>query len=161
MNVDAISTLGGDNTKPPQFTAREKRDEVAREVNFRKSVYPGQVRQGRLTQAQADRQRAIMYAIWQDYCAIVNGDASEPQSRLDLTPPADHSVARDDNRRPLNAMAHAGDGESAAREAGVDPIVVDAGPTESKIKTIDGGVDAVSSSGTSTESSDSADGSSD
>lgn len=88
MKVDAVSSLtGGDmqSRPPPQFTDREKRDELAREVNLRKSVYPGMVRQGRLTHQQAERQKAIMYAIWLDYCARVNADETQPQTALDLS----------------------------------------------------------------------------
>jgi hypothetical protein len=94
MKVDAVSTLGGAPAQaaPPQFTDKEKRDELASEVNRRKVDYPGQVRQGRMRQEQADRHKAIMHAIWQDYVAKV----ASPQ--------------------PTNEMAHAGDGDGAKAE---------------------------------------------
>lgn len=110
MKIDPVSTLTGAPTQQaaPVFTDKEKRDELANEVNRRKRDYPSQVRQGRMSFEQSERSKAIMYAIWQDYVAK-------------LTQPADHSVADDDNRQPLrqplNAMAHAGDGDGAHREA--------------------------------------------
>jgi hypothetical protein len=106
MKIDAVSTMTGAPAQQaaPEFTDKEKRDELANEVNRRKRDYPSQVRQGRMTFEQSERSKAIMYAIWQDYVAK-------------LTQPADHSVADDDNRQPLNAMAHAGDGDGAKREA--------------------------------------------
>lgn len=118
MKVDAISSVvGGDiqSQKPPQFSDRDKRDEVAREVNLRKSVYPGQVRQGRMRHEEAERRKAIMYAIWLDYCAKVNGDTSEPQAALDLAPEQPTTIGVDpgagDDRTSHHVIAGGGDGE--------------------------------------------------
>lgn len=48
-------------------TRAEKRAEALREVQMRRHVYPGQIARGRLTDAQAARQIAIMQAIADDY----------------------------------------------------------------------------------------------
>lgn len=68
MKVDAVRTIGQTQQPAPQFTTLELRNELAREVNIRNTVYPGMVRNGRLTHAQAERQTAMMHAIWRDYC---------------------------------------------------------------------------------------------
>lgn len=121
MKVDAVSSLTGSSVpKEQQFTDREKRDELAKEVNRRKVDYPGQVRQGRIRQEQADRSKAIMYAIWLDYVAKTTRS------------PTDHDAVIDDGatseRQPLNAMAHAGDGDGALREVAQPKVIgVDAG----------------------------------
>lgn len=85
MKIEPISMQGGTaaptTAAPPSFSNREKRDELAREINLRKTVYPGLIRAGRLRQEQADRQRAIMQAIWADYAVKVNSD--EPDLLID------------------------------------------------------------------------------
>lgn len=89
MKVDPISEVMSLVSEPPQrFTNREKRDELAREVNLRKVVYPGQVRQGRMTQQQADRQRAIMQSIWEEFRDRVLAEEGKIQPQLDLSQPA-------------------------------------------------------------------------
>lgn len=49
------------------FTNQQKRDAVLREVKYRKRVYARLVSDGRMTQAKADEQIAIMQAIADDY----------------------------------------------------------------------------------------------
>lgn len=48
-------------------TRAQKRDEALREVGMRRRCYPGWVRQGRMTQEDADRSIALMEAIAADY----------------------------------------------------------------------------------------------
>lgn len=49
------------------FTNQQKRDAALREVKYRKRVYASLVSDGRMTQAKADEQIAIMQAIADDY----------------------------------------------------------------------------------------------
>ena len=49
------------------FTAAEKLAEVRRELAMRRRVYPRLVDGGKLTQAESDRQIAIMEAVAVDY----------------------------------------------------------------------------------------------
>lgn len=49
------------------FTAAEKRAEIEREIVMRKRVYPRLVKDGRLSQADADHRLAVMKAIATDY----------------------------------------------------------------------------------------------
>ena len=49
------------------FTNQQKRDAALREVKQRKRVYARLVSDGRMTQAKADEQIAIMQAIADDY----------------------------------------------------------------------------------------------
>lgn len=49
------------------FTNADKLAAALREVGFRKRVYARQVRDGRMTQADADQQIAVMQAIAEDY----------------------------------------------------------------------------------------------
>jgi len=49
------------------FTAREKQKAAAREVSQRQRVYPRLVDAGRLKQAEAERQIAVMQSIEADY----------------------------------------------------------------------------------------------
>ena len=49
------------------FTDEEKRKALAREVALRARVYPGFVARGKMKQATADRELAIMRAILRDY----------------------------------------------------------------------------------------------
>jgi len=49
------------------FSAQQKYREVMREIGQRENVYPRLVANGKLSQASADRQLAIMHAIAQDY----------------------------------------------------------------------------------------------
>jgi hypothetical protein len=54
------------------FTAKEKHDEVIREVEMRKSMFPRWVTMGKLTQREADRRIAIMREIADDYRKLAN-----------------------------------------------------------------------------------------
>ena len=49
------------------FTNQQKRDAALWEVKYRKRVYARLVSDGRMTQAKADEQIAIMQAIADDY----------------------------------------------------------------------------------------------
>lgn len=49
------------------FTAAEKREAAERELKFRRRAYPRFVADGRMNQAKADRQIALMEAIAADY----------------------------------------------------------------------------------------------
>jgi hypothetical protein len=49
------------------FTAEDKHRAIVREIGMRKHVYPDLVAAGRMTQATADRQIAVMQAIAADY----------------------------------------------------------------------------------------------
>jgi hypothetical protein len=55
----------------PTFTAKEKLRAAEREVSFRRQVYGRKVADGRMTQAEADKQIGLMIAIADDYRAIV------------------------------------------------------------------------------------------
>lgn len=52
------------------FTDKDKHDAAVREVKQRKRVYPRLVGDGRMSQAEADRQIAIMQAIADDYADV-------------------------------------------------------------------------------------------
>lgn len=49
------------------FTAQDKADAAEREVRLRRRVYANRVKTGRMTQAMADWQIAIMEEIVEDY----------------------------------------------------------------------------------------------
>lgn len=51
----------------PTFTRAEKAKELRREIVQRQAVYPRIVAAGKLHQAKADRQIAIMQAVLADY----------------------------------------------------------------------------------------------
>lgn len=50
-------------------TPTEKRACIERELRMRRRVYPRRVADGKMTQAQADREIAVMEAILDDYPA--------------------------------------------------------------------------------------------
>jgi hypothetical protein len=52
-----------------RFTDEEKKKAAEREATMRRRVYPGWVAVGRMTQAEADRQIALMDEIARDYRA--------------------------------------------------------------------------------------------
>lgn len=52
---------------PDPFTRAEKRAELKRELRARAHVYPRLIASGRVAQATADRQTAILQAILDDY----------------------------------------------------------------------------------------------
>ena len=52
------------------FTNEEKYKALVREVALRARVYPGFVARGKMKQAVADRELAIMRAIAQDYKSV-------------------------------------------------------------------------------------------
>lgn len=58
----------------------EKRACLARELAFRRQVYPRQVESGRMTQAEMDREIAVMAAILDDY-------RDDRQAELFASPP--------------------------------------------------------------------------
>lgn len=58
------------------FTRSEKRECVEREVKQRLRVYPRLVAQGKMTQAFADEQIAVMRAILADYAEPTLFDAA-------------------------------------------------------------------------------------
>lgn len=92
MKVSPVSTadLGQQGQQPQQaasqsqFSNEDKHKELAREINLRQQVYPGMIRSGRLTQANADRQIAILREIWNDYGARAQEDKSRRQPQLGL-----------------------------------------------------------------------------
>lgn len=49
------------------FTDAEKRACAYRELKMRRRVYPRRVAEGRMTEAEADREIALMQAIAEDY----------------------------------------------------------------------------------------------
>ena len=51
-------------TEAPKFTYRELRREIEREISHRKRLYPVRINDGRLTNYQAQRQMAMIQAIW-------------------------------------------------------------------------------------------------
>ena len=53
-----------------QISLQNKKEAIKREINFRKKVYPKQILQGKMTQAQADREIAIFENILKDYNKI-------------------------------------------------------------------------------------------
>jgi hypothetical protein len=53
------------------FTAQEKLECAEREVKLRRRVYPQRVLNGRMTQALANEQIALMEAIVEDYRPLV------------------------------------------------------------------------------------------
>lgn len=57
-----------------QFTAAQKAEVAGREVRQRERVYPRLVAAGKMTQAFADRQIAVMRAIEADYARQVEGE---------------------------------------------------------------------------------------
>ena len=54
-------------TRPRPITRFEKRRCLEREIEMRRRVYPRRVREGRMTQAEADREIDVMTAILRDY----------------------------------------------------------------------------------------------
>ncbi len=62
------------------FTYREKMQCAQREVNFRRYVYAKRVAAGKMKQADADKQIAIMESIAADYGVLA--DEEEKRGRL-------------------------------------------------------------------------------
>ena len=56
------------------FTADEKLAAVRRELNMRRRVYPRWVSNGKMNQAKADEETAVMEAIVADYERQVQGE---------------------------------------------------------------------------------------
>lgn len=59
---------------PPPFTARDKMQAIQREVGYRRWVYPKRVEAGKMKQADADREIAIMDEIAREYGALAEKD---------------------------------------------------------------------------------------
>lgn len=71
----------------PPITTVEKFKAVKREVGYRAFVYPKRVADGKMKQAAADREIAIMTAIQADYGRLVEEEeraAKEAAARRDL-----------------------------------------------------------------------------
>lgn len=60
-------------TAPP-ITAAEKQACAEREVRLRERVYPRRVAEGKMTQAQADRETRIMRAVANDYAELAKAE---------------------------------------------------------------------------------------
>jgi hypothetical protein len=56
-----------------KFTAEEKLKAVRREIRLRECVFPSRVRDGRMSQAEADYQIEIFREIARDYERIADG----------------------------------------------------------------------------------------
>lgn len=56
-----------------------------REVAFRYRVYPGLVAKGKMTTKQAEKEKALMYAIQKALQKIYDGNAPEPVQQAFLT----------------------------------------------------------------------------
>lgn len=52
---------------PDPISREEKRDAALREIKMRRLVYPGRIADGRMTEAQAEREIELMVAIAADY----------------------------------------------------------------------------------------------
>lgn len=57
-----------------KFTAREKQKAADREVGYRRNVYSRRVADGKMKQAQADEQIAVMEQIAADYREIADNE---------------------------------------------------------------------------------------
>lgn len=89
MKVDPVGVQSTVHSPaPPQaehkFTNEQKKSEIGREINMRQVVYPGQIRQGKLTQAKADEQIGILRAIWNDYSVRAQEDKERTQPPLNF-----------------------------------------------------------------------------
>ncbi len=62
------------------FTSREKQKAATREVGYRQHVYPRRVSDGKMKQADADKQIAIMQEIADDYARLA--EVEEAKERL-------------------------------------------------------------------------------
>lgn len=82
MKVGAIRL--NQPSEPTGFSTREKRDALAREINLRRTVYPGRVRQQKMTHEDAEREIAIMHAIWTEFDQRLRSEGTEPQIDLSL-----------------------------------------------------------------------------
>lgn len=93
---EGIAPQSGQPIGSGRFTLRQMRDELAREVNFRKSAYPSMVRSGRLTQQKADEQSEILHAIWMHFDERVRRESEERQNvdQGDLALGQDQSAER-------------------------------------------------------------------
>ncbi len=88
MNTDTVAGPVSEQSNATEFTDRQKRDELAREINLRKAVYPGMVRARRMTHEESEQRQAILTAIWQDYSAkVVHADSRQ----TDATPISSNS----------------------------------------------------------------------
>lgn len=58
----------------PTFTATEKHACAERELKMRERVYPHRIEGGRMSQAKADHEIAIMREIAADYAAKAEGE---------------------------------------------------------------------------------------
>lgn len=65
-----------------RITNAEKAKAARREVQMRGRVYPRRVAEGRMTQADADRQTAVMTAIAEDYERLAAADLQAERPTL-------------------------------------------------------------------------------
>jgi hypothetical protein len=98
------------------FTNEDKHRELAREINMRQQVYPGQIRAGRLTQDAADRQIGILREIWNEYGERAKADKERraPQLALGASQGGERQSAQDSDA-PIDTVT----GQPVAQSAGV------------------------------------------
>jgi len=60
-----------------RFTAREKMRAAQREAGYRRFVYPKRIDAGKMTQAKADEEIALMDEIAADYGALAGAEDEE------------------------------------------------------------------------------------
>jgi hypothetical protein len=70
------------------ITAREKLDEVEREVAMRRKVYDRFIKDGRMTVPEAARKIGIMQAIAEDYRGMLGVKRKQEEFDLDDNPAA-------------------------------------------------------------------------
>ena len=72
MSDDTFKRLGEtDAVKTATFTPHDKLKCVARELAMRRRAYPQFVARGKMTQAEADRELAVMQSVVSDYQQMV------------------------------------------------------------------------------------------
>lgn len=81
MKVDPVTLQDMTQGSAPakRFTDQDKRKALAREINLRKSVYPGLIRRGRMTSEQAENEIAVFTEIWNEFdLRVRNGETPAP-----------------------------------------------------------------------------------
>lgn len=85
MKVEPIGAdaLRGTNEAPksgPRFTDKDRREELSRTINERNILYPGLIRQGRMTHAESEHRQGILQEMFVELdTRIRSGESQQAQ----------------------------------------------------------------------------------
>jgi hypothetical protein len=127
MKVEPIGAeaLRGTNEAPkagPRFTDKDRREELSRTINERNILFPGLIRQNRMTHAESERRQGILQELFVELDAkIRSGEATQAQHVAEESE-AEQQAQGGQSSSPLDPITVTGAVETGGKGAPAESI---------------------------------------